>query len=72
MVVAKATIEVIWLRKFVAKLGFPQKDFIIIYSDSHNSITLSEDAKYHSRTKHIDTQYQCFIREKILDKQIQI
>ncbi len=68
MVVAKATIEAIWLWKFLAKLGFPQKDFTTIYSDFQNAITRSEDAKYHSHSKHIDTQYQCFIRGKILDR----
>lgn len=72
MVVAKATFEAIWLREFLAKLGFSQKDLTIIYLDSQNAITLSEGTKYHSRSKHIGTQYQCFIKEKVLDKQIQI
>jgi hypothetical protein len=71
MVVTKVTFEVIWLRKLLAKLGFPQKDLTIIYLDSQNSITFSEDTKYHSRSKHVDTQYQCFIKEKIFDKKIQ-
>jgi hypothetical protein len=72
MALAKAIFEVIWLRKLLAKLGFPQKDLTIIYSNPQNAITYNEDAKYHSRSKHIDTQYQCFLREKLLDKQIQI
>ncbi len=55
IVLAKATVEVIWLWKFLAKLGFPQKDLTIIYSNSQNAITFSEDTKYHSCSKHIDT-----------------
>ncbi len=72
MVLTKTTVEVVWLWKLLTKRGFPQKDFTIIYSEFQNARALSEDAKYHSHNKHIDTQYQCFIREKILDKQIQI
>jgi len=72
MVVAKATFEAIWLRKLLTKLGFPQKELTMIYSYSQNAITLSEDEKYHSRSKQVGTQYQCFIKEKVLDKQIQI
>ncbi len=56
MVVAKATIEFIWLQKLLVKLGFPQKDLSILDSNSQNAITFNEDEKYHSRSKHVDTQ----------------
>jgi hypothetical protein len=64
MDVAKAIVEVIWLWKLVIKLGFPQKDLIIIYSNSQNAITLSEDAKYHSRSKHIGHIISMFYKGK--------
>jgi len=69
MALAKATAEAIWLRKLLHELGFIQQNSTIIYSDSQSTIVLSENPKYHSRSKHVDTQYH-FTREKVLSQDI--
>lgn len=71
MALAKATAEAVWLRKLLSELGFPQPHPTTIYSDSQSAIALSENPKFHSRSKHVETQYH-FTREKVLDKQIQL
>jgi len=63
MALAKATIETIWLQKLLAKFIFPQKDPTIIYSNFQSAIALSENPRYHSHSKHVDTQYH-FTRER--------
>ena len=71
MALAKATAEAIWLRHLLSELGFPQPNPTIIYSDSQSAIALSENPKYHSRSKHVDTQFH-FTREKIQSTEIAI
>ena len=71
MALAKASAEAIWLRKLLHELGFPQANPTIIYSDSQSAIALSENPKFHSRSKHVDTQYH-FTREKVLTQEIQL
>jgi hypothetical protein len=63
MALAKATSEIIWLLKLLTKLKFPQKDPTIIYSNSQSVITLSENPRSHSHSKHLDIQYH-FTRER--------
>ena len=55
MALAKATAEIIWLRKLLHELGYIQHNSTIIYSDSQSTIALSENPKYHSKSKHVDT-----------------
>lgn len=71
MALAKATTEAIWLRKLLRELGFPQKHPTTIYSHLESAIALTKNPKYHSRSKHIDTQYQ-FTRACILNQDIQL
>lgn len=71
MALAKATAEAVWLRKLLSELGFPQPHPTTIYSDSQSAIALSENPKFHSKSKHVETQYH-FTQEKVLDKQIQL
>ena len=71
MALAKATAEAIWLRHLLSELGFPQPNPTIIYSDSQSAIALSENPKYHSRSKHVDTQFH-FTREKVQSTEIAI
>jgi len=71
MALSKATAEAMWLRHLLNELGFLQSHPTIIYSDSQSAIALSQNSKYHSRSKHVDTQYH-FMREKILAKEIQL
>ena len=71
MALAKATAEAIWLRKLLQELGFPQSDPTPIYSNSQSALALTANPKYHSRSKHIDTQYH-FTREKVLTQEIKL
>ena len=71
MALAKASAEAIWLRKLLHELGFPQANPTIIYSNSQSAIALSENPKFHSRSKHVDTQYH-FTKEKVLTQEIQL
>lgn len=65
MALAKAMAKAVWLRKLLSELGFPQPNPTTIYPESQSAIALSENPKYHSRSKHMETQYH-FIREKYL------
>jgi len=71
MALAKAIAEAIWLRKLLCELGFIKNNSTIFYSDSQSAIALSANLKYHSRSKHVDTQYH-FTREKVISKEIQL
>lgn len=71
MALAKATTEAIWLRHLLSELGFPQPNPTIIYFDSYSAIALSENPKYHSKRKHVDTEFH-FTKEKIQPTEIAI
>ena len=68
MALSKATAEAIWLCHLLQDLGFPQSQPTLIYADNQSVISLI-NPKFHSRSKHIDTQYH-FTRDQILNKQI--
>ncbi|KAI3740618.1 hypothetical protein L2E82_31087 [Cichorium intybus] len=55
--------ELIWLKRFLQELGFPQAEYII-HCDSQSAMDLSKNSMYHSRTKHIDIRYH-WLREAI-------
>jgi hypothetical protein len=42
-----------------------------IFCDNQSAITLIENHKYHSKNKHVETQYH-FTQEKVLEKQIEL
>ena len=69
MVLSKAAAKAIWLRRLLQDLGFPQSQPTSIYADNQSAIALTANPKFHSRSKHIDTQYH-FTRDQILNKQI--
>ena len=46
--------ETVWLRNFLASVGYKQRHPTIIYEDNQGAIALSRNAKNHPRTKHID------------------
>ena len=55
--------EMLWMKRFVQKLGFKQQRYVI-YCDNILIRMLSfvqklgKNASFHSRTKHIDVRYQ--------------
>ena len=52
----EANKELLWLKKFVNKLGF-EKDKYVLFCDNQSAIHLSKNAIFHSRSKHIDVCY---------------
>ena len=49
----------IWLQRLCSGIGFVQKA-VRIGCDSSSAIFLAKNLAYHSKTKHIDLQYQFF------------
>jgi hypothetical protein len=66
---AHAAKEAIWLRQLLNSLGFPQLNPTIIWADNQAAIKLTQNAVFHSRTKHIDTRLH-FLRDKVKDNSI--
>jgi hypothetical protein len=48
--------EVVWLRKLFGDLNYQQLIATPLYCNNQSAITLSQNLKYHSRTKHIEVQ----------------
>ena len=65
------TKEVIWCRRLLADLGFPQTAPTVIYTDSQSALRLAMNPEYHAQTKHIDIKYH-YTREQILLQSIQL
>jgi hypothetical protein len=54
--------DVIWLRRLLANLQFPQPQPTRLYSDNQRAIHLVHNPEFHRHTKHIDILYH-FIHE---------
>jgi hypothetical protein len=59
-----ASKELTWLHTLLLELNFTQPSATPLLCDNTSSITLSEDALYHSKVKHIDIVVHS-IRERI-------
>jgi hypothetical protein len=57
MALSKVVAEAIWLCHLLQDLGFPQSQPTLIYVDNQSAIAFTANPKFHSRSKHIDTQY---------------
>ena len=71
MALSLATQEAIWLKRLVTDLGFKMTKPIAIFEDNNGAIELSKNAKYHSRTKHIDISFH-FVRERVESQEISV
>ena len=60
----EATKEAIWLRNILEELGLKQKKETTIFCDNQAAIALSHNPEYHSRSKHVDIEYQ-FLRHHV-------
>ena len=65
--------EVVWLKRFVEDLeiNICATSLVTIYCDSQAAISFSKDAKYHNKSKHIETKYN-FIRYILAKKEVAI
>ena len=63
-----ATKEAIWLWKLLDLLGCPQPT-TIIHRDNAGSISLTKDAIFYARSKHIDVQFH-YTHERVAAKEV--
>ena len=56
--------QMTWTRHLLDKIGLEQRDPTPIHCDNLSAITITHDATYHARTKHIKIYYH-FIRERV-------
>eukprot|EP00253_Pinus_taeda_P007176 PITA_07176 len=68
MVGTDARKQVVWLQRLCSSMGLVQ-GAIRIDCDSQSAIFLAKNPAYHSKTKHIDVQYQ-FVRDMIEDNKV--
>lgn len=59
-----AVLEAVWLKRFFENLNLDAdtEKPVTIYCDSQAAIVYTKDAKYHSKSKHIETKYN-FVRD---------
>lgn len=60
----QATREAMWLRNLLCELGLKQTHATTIHCDNQAAIALSRNPEFHSRSKHVDIQYQ-FLRHHV-------
>ena len=63
-----ASKEAVWLQRLCSSMGLVQR-VIRIYCHSQSDFFLAKNRAYHSKTKHIDVQYN-FVRDIIEDKRV--
>ena len=66
-----ATQEAIWLRRLMKGFGKQTDAPTTVYEDNQGTIELAKNAKYHSRTKHIDICHH-FVRERVVSNEIRV
>ena len=71
VVLSSATQEAIWLRRLMKDFGKQTDAPTTIYEDNQGAIELAKNAKYHSRTKHIDICHH-FVRERVVSNEVRV
>ena len=71
MALALVAMEVIWMRKLLADIGFEQTIPSTIYCDNKSAIHIATNEVISSKTKHIDIKYH-FIRNHIQNGDIKL
>jgi hypothetical protein len=66
-----ASKELAWLRTLLREIDFAQPTATPLLCDNTGGITLSEDASYHSKVKHIDINIHS-IRERVALGQLKL
>ena len=65
---AKKMTKIIWIRKLLSELIFPQKKTCELYCDNKTAISISRNPVQHDRIKHVEIDRH-FIEQK-LDRKI--
>jgi len=65
--------DILWIHKLLKELSFLHSLSLptTLYCDNQGAITLSKDAKFHGRTKHIDVHFH-FIRQTVTSGDIEL
>ena len=63
--------EAVWLRRLLQNVLKKQDNPTVVYKDNQGAIELTENPKFHNRTKHIDASYH-FVREQVDNKVISV
>jgi hypothetical protein len=53
----EATCEIFWLRRVFQDLGISQAEATSLFIKSQSTINLAKNSIFHSKTKHVDTNY---------------
>ena len=69
--IVKGITEILWIRKLLNELGFPQKTACKLFCDNKAAISISGNPVQHDRTKHIEVDRH-FIKDKLEDKVIKL
>jgi hypothetical protein len=66
VVCSVAVEEVIWLRRFLQRLGVTAhaEDVVLLYFDSTSALVYAKDPKYYGKAKHIELRYH-YIRDMV-------
>ena len=60
----KEITQILWLKKLLCELNFPQKEACKLFSDNEAAISISSNPVQHDRTKHVEIDRH-FIEEKL-------
>ena len=65
--------EAVWFKRFIEDLKIVTNSSrpVIIHCDSQTTIYFTKDAKYHSKSKHIEIKYN-FVREIVAQREVLI
>ena len=69
--IAKGITEIMWLKKLLSELHFPQKKACKLFCDNKAAINISGNLVQHDRTKHVEIDRH-FINEKLENKIISL
>ena len=68
----EAAKEGLWLRRLLMELGYTTtSEGALVWVDNQGAIALSENPKFHRRTKHIDVRYH-WIRNEVTEERLQL
>ena len=71
MALTEAAKESAWLSQLMHDITGKSGTPMLLYGNNQGSLTLSQDPKFHGRTKHIQLRYH-YIREYVENKSIQL
>ena len=71
MACAAAMSEVVYLKRFLQRLGIiaHSKEAVTLYSDTTAALAYAKDPKYHGKSKHVEIKYH-FIRDMIARSEV--